>query len=286
MINTANKTTKARFAAAIACMTAALVFLTAPIFDPSPATAAAESKVALDRNSIVRVLLWMRMSGEYAALCRQTFNVALERVRYEMKTRKGGSRPAAVIMDLDETVLDNSAYSFFLLRNGLRHHETHWNNWNRDNTDQVGLVPGAKQFIKAVENEGVRIVFVSNRSDTLRDTTVKILLGLELATPAELNDPGNVKLLLRKKKSSKQSRRDIVSAKYDVIALLGDNLNDFSDAFRSPTVGSIDERRAAVQRHADQWGMRWFVLPNPIYGYWTRYIDWDETEQYFEHSNR
>lgn len=285
MINTAIKTTKTSLMAAVAYTIGALVLLTAPVFDPSPTTAAAEYKVELDRNSIVRALLWMRTSAEYEALCRQTFNVALERVRHEMKTRKG-SRPAAVIMDLDETVLDNSGYSFFLLSNGLRHHETHWNSWNRENAGQVGLVPGAKEFVKAVEDKGVQIVFVSNRSNTLRDTTRKILLKLDLATEAELADPNAVKLLLRQDTSSKQGRRDTVMSKYDVIALLGDNLNDFSDAFRSPAVGSIDERRATVKGHADQWGTRWFVLPNPIYGYWTRYIEWEKTEQYFERPNR
>jgi acid phosphatase len=278
--------TKITLMAAIAYAIGVLVVASGTVLAAgAPEPAAVESREALDRNSIVRALLWMRTSGEYDALCRQAFNVALERVRNDMKTRKG-SRPAAVVMDLDETVLDNSGYSFFLLRNGLRHHETHWNAWNRENTGQVGIVPGVKEFIKAVENEGVQIVYVSNRSTALRDTTIKILLELDLATRAELNDPSSVKLLLRERTSSKQSRRDIVTASYDVIALLGDNLNDFSDAFRSPAVNSIDERRGAVKRHTDQWGTRWFVLPNPIYGYWTRYIDWGAVEQYFETPER
>lgn len=286
MISTAVTRTKNSLVAAIAHAIGVLVLVSGPIFAaPAADTAAVESHTALDRNSIVRALLWMRTSGEYEALCRQTFNVALERVRNEVKTRKEG-RSAAVIMDLDETVLDNSGYSFFLLRNGLRHHETHWNSWNRENIGQVGLVPGAKEFVKAVENEGIRIVFVSNRSTTLRDTTRKILHRLDLATEAELADPNTVKLLLRQDTSSKQSRRDIVTTKYDVIALLGDNLNDFSDAFRSPAVDSIDERRAAVREQGDQWGTRWFVLPNPIYGYWTRYIDWNDLEHYFERPDR
>ncbi len=285
MTNTVIKTTKTSLMAVIAYAIGALVLFTVPVSDPNPATAAAEARVELDRNSIVRALLWMRTSGEYEALCRQTFNVALEQVRNEMKAKKQ-RKPAAVIMDLDETVLDNSGYSFFLLRNRLKHHETHWHNWNREHPEQVSLVPGARQFIKAVENEGVRIVFVSNRSNALRDTTRKILLRLDLATEAELADPTAMKLLLRQDTSNKQSRRDTIAARYDVIALLGDNLNDFADAFRSPAVNSIEDRRAAVRSHAEKWGAHWFVLPNPIYGYWTRYIDWQKTEQYFERPNR
>ena len=284
-MSTPVKNRKSTLITAIFYTSGILVLSTVPVFAPSPVTAAAESKVELDRNSIVRALLWMRTSGEYEALCRQTFNMALERVRNVMKTRSG-DRLAAVIMDLDETVLDNSGYSFFLLRNRLKHHETHWHNWNREHPEQVSLVPGARQFIKAVENEGVRIVFVSNRSNALRDTTRKILLRLDLATDTELADPTAMKLLLRQDTSNKQSRRDTIAARYDVIALLGDNLNDFADAFRSPAVNSIEDRRAAVRSHAEKWGAHWFVLPNPIYGYWTRYIDWQKTEQYFERPNR
>lgn len=240
------------------------------------------------RDSILRALLWLRTSGEYQAICLQTFNTALRHVRGVVENHPAGTgtKPLAVVMDLDETVLDTSGYSVYLLSQGLAHEERHWITWNQQNSDQIGLVPGAKQFIKDVERDGVHVVFVSNRHDSGRDVTVQILRKFDLATPTALDDPTGVKLLLRKNTSSKQSRRDIVNASYTVIALLGDNLNDFSDDFRSPTVKSIDGRRAMVQKHAAEWGSRWYVLPNPIYGYWTRFIDWEAAEQYFRHPSR
>ena len=201
MMNTAVKRTKNSLMAAMAYAIGVVVLVNAPAFAESAPDKAVKSHTAIDRNSIVRALLWMRTSGEYDALCRQTFNTALRHVREQMTVKKR-HKPAAVIMDLDETVLDNAEYSFFLLRNGLRHHESHWNSWNRENTEQIGLVPGAKRFIKAVENEGVRIVFVSNRSTTLRNTTRKILLRLDVATEADLADSNAVKLLLRQDTSS------------------------------------------------------------------------------------
>lgn len=240
------------------------------------------------RDSILRALLWLRTSGEYEAICLQTFNTALRHVRGAVKIHPAGTdtKPPAVVMDLDETVLDTSGYSVYLLSKGLEHDEAHWMTWNQENADQIGLVPGAKQFIKDIEREGVHVVFVSNRQDAGRGGTMQILRKLDLATQAALDDPSGIKLLLRKNSSSKQGRRDIVNEKYTVIALLGDNLNDFSDDFRSPSVNSIDERRAIVRKHAAEWGSRWYVLPNPIYGYWTRYIDWRKPGQYFRQSSR
>lgn len=232
-------------------------------------------------------LLWVRTSAEYEALCRQTFNIALEHVRREIK-RQGvqtNDKPPAVVMDLDETVLDNSAYNVRLIKGGLRFSHDSWRRWNRENADEITLVPGAKQFIKAIEKEDVKVIFVSNRSIVIKDITTDILLKFDLARKEELlsNDPP--KLLLRKLTSSKESRRETVRKHYNIIAFIGDNLGDFSDDFRSPTVNSIDERREKVGAHADQWGTNWFVMPNPLYGYWTRYIDWDEPERHFANTS-
>lgn len=254
--------------------------LTAPVLADTTATQP-RTQIS-DSDSLLRALLWLRTSGEYEALCLQTFNMALAHVRNAVRAYADkDAKPPAVVMDLDETVLDTSGYSAYLLSNGLRHHERHWRTWNRDHLDQIGLIPGAKQFIKDVENEGVYVVFISNRSQASRDGTIRILRKFGLVTRAALDDPSGIKLLLRRNASSKQSRRDKVRDKYTVIALIGDNLNDFSDDFRAPAVNSIDERRAMVRAHAADWGSRWYVLPNPIYGSWTRYIDWNNVDQYF-----
>jgi acid phosphatase len=239
-------------------------------------------------DSALRAVLWMRTSGEYEALCRQTFNAALAHVRAMLAARRShtNAKPPAVIMDLDQTVLDNLAYSAHLIQSGLKHSRKRWQRWNRDNINRIGLVPGARDFIRAVAQENVHIAFVSNRSESIRDITVEILLSLGLGKRQALMDRGTLKLLLREDTGSKEKRRREVMARYDVIALLGDNLGDFSDDFRSPTVNSIEERREKVQEHNDNWGTKWFVLPNPIYGYWTRIIDWDRPETYLNDPNR
>lgn len=238
---------------------------------------------ALADNSVLHALIWMRTSGEYKALCLQTFNIALQHVRVGVRQRhvQTNPKPPAVIMDLDETVLDNTAYNVYLFRAGLKHSPLRWQGWNRENVDKIGLVPGAKAFIKAVENEGARVVFISNRSSTIREITTTILLKFDLARKEELLNDDPPKLLLRKLTSSKESRRAAVREHYNIIAIIGDNLGDFSDDFRSPAINSIEERREQVRAYADEWGTKWFVMPNPLYGYWTRLIDWDHPERHF-----
>lgn len=229
-------------------------------------------------DSMLRAVLWMRLSAEYEALCRQVYASALERVRARLAAGVQG-KPPAVILDLDETVLDNAGYQAHLTLGGVSHSQDRWQAWQRANMDKVGLVPGARDFIKEVERAGVHVVFVTNRSAALRDQTAEALARLGVTTPAALDDPKVPKLLMRTLLPSKESRRQQVRERYTIIANVGDNLNDFDDDF-GPHL-SNEKRRAAIGRHADKWGTEWFVLPNPIYGYWLRSIEWDRVEQYF-----
>ncbi|MFQ5994832.1 MAG: 5'-nucleotidase, lipoprotein e(P4) family [Acidiferrobacterales bacterium] len=238
------------------------------------------------RDSALRGVLWRRTSAEYEALCRQIYHGAWLHVRSELVKRIARPKPLAVILDLDETVLNNSGYSAHLIQNGLKHSQALWQTWNRNNVDNIGLVPGAKTFIKAVQQKNVHVAFISNRSEKIRDVTVEILVNLGLGEEQDLLDRDTLRLLLRKGSGSKRARRQTVMHNYEVIALLGDNLGDFSDDFRSPTVKSIAERQYKVQQHNARWGTRWFVLPNSTYGYWTRFIDWQRAEVYFQTPNR
>lgn len=233
-------------------------------------------------DSILRAVLWMRLSAEYEALCRQVYANALERVRNRLAAGKAG-KPPAVILDLDETVLDNAGYQAHLTLGRSSHSQDRWQQWQKANVDKVGLVPGAKEFIKEVEKAGVHVVFITNRSTTIRDATIEVLVRQGVATRADLAQPSTLKLLMRSDNPSKESRRQQIYARYTVLANVGDNLNDFADDFGPRVPGA--ERRASVTRYTDKWGADWFVLPNPIYGYWLRSIDWDHVEQYFGATN-
>ncbi len=272
--------------AAIAYTIGTLVVLVIPAFAAStPDAVAAKPRVELTRDSIMRALLWMRISGEYEALCRQTYKSALQALRRQLEAHTGAKPPAA-ILDLDETVLDNSGYQAYLALNGLSHSQERWHAWQRANIEKVGLVPGAKDFVKEAENLGVHVTFITNRSVVLREPTAEALVRLGVAERAVLADDRSLKLILREGGRSKEKRRRAVAEKYDVLVLIGDNLNDFADDFYARAPVSPESVRTAVARHSHEWGTRWFVLPNPIYGYWLRFIDWEKTQQYFERTRR
>jgi 5'-nucleotidase (lipoprotein e(P4) family) len=186
-------------------------------------------------------------------------------------------------MDLDETVLDNSAFQTFLNRNGLEYTTELWADYEENYPQDVTLIPGAKHFIDRAESLGVTVVFISNRSELYRRSTkgaLQRLLGADPTAPID-------RLYLRAKDGSldKSSRREEVAAKYNVLMYFGDNLRDFSESFRAhklpqdPTpqdcLKAIAQRQSSSDDALCHWGIDWFVIPNPVYGEWENLIGAD-----------
>ena len=69
--------------------------------------------------------------------------------------------------------------------------------------------------------------------------------------------------------SSKESRRQIVIRDYNVIMLLGDNLNDFMESFEGKPV---EQRKNEADKVREEWGKKFIVLPNSTYGEWENAI--------------
>ena len=140
-------------------------------------------------------------------------------------------------------------------------------------------MPGAKQFIAGAEALGVTVVFLSNRNQRNQESTVAGLerLGVDTTGISE-----RIYLKPEGGSSNKSSRRDAVSARYNVLMCLGDNLRDFSEVFvpeKLPEGARADERKraiadraVAVDQAACHWGIDWFVLPNPVYGEWEKLV--------------
>ena len=57
--------------------------------------------------------------------------------------------------------------------------------------------------------------------------------------------------------------------KYNVIMLLGDNLNDFTSAFE---LRPISQRFIETDKVKNEWGKKFIVLPNATYGEWENAI--------------
>jgi 5'-nucleotidase (lipoprotein e(P4) family) len=233
--------------------------------------------------------LWMQTSAEYQALCRQTFNAALREIKQTVKAAKRhrgrpvgpDKKPLAVVADLDETILDNARFqsemdaAIWVDGMDIGYTTKRWEQWERDNAEEVGLVPGAGLFIAEVEKLKVVMVYVSNRLESLKDGTIRALAHNGISTQGLQGGP-ELRLLLKPEKSasSKQERIRQVEEKFHVIAYLGDNLGDFPGAPEPPQDLALNlaARRKHVESTADLWGTRWFMLPNPVYGSWDQIL--------------
>jgi acid phosphatase len=171
--------------------------------------------------------------------------------------------PLAVILDVDETVLDNTPYQARLIQDGERFGPESWAAW----VGEAGAraIPGALEFTRSAAEAGVTVFYVTNRDAPLEEATRSNLerLGFPLAADVDA-------VLTRGERpdwsSDKSSRRRHVARRYRILLLIGDDLGDFV------TVDGADpaERIALVEQNRERWGTHWIVLPNPMYGSWER----------------
>ena len=219
-----------------------LVCLAALLAGPSSLLLGQEDKLTND-------VRWVRKSSEYANLCKQTFRMAQDIVRDQIKNSSG--QKIAVVMDLDETVLDNSLYQVERHRVGLGFTQDSWSVWVK--REEAGLVPGAKSFIDFLRKQPVRLIFLSNRMNENLAPTKSNLRKLGVLRADDL-------FLLRVDKPDTKIKRrsEIIEGKgrmkkagaYVVIAYFGDSSGDFPAASE------------------DAFGKTHFMLPNPMYGKW------------------
>ena len=232
--------------------------------------------------------LYLQRSAEYRACCYGIYRSAA--LRLEALLQAAHPRPAnpAVVMDLDETVFDNSAFETFLYQNNLEYTDALWADYEENHPQDVGLIPGAKQFIQKAESLGVTVVFLSNRSKAFQNSTRSALQRLGVLKPGVKGRlylapvPAAGEAI---DKADKSARREQVAAKYNVLMLFGDNLRDFSEVFKAPKpsrdarpadlLNAIRQRTALAEEARVHWGIDWFVLPNPVYGEWEMLIGTD-----------
>ena len=177
-----------------------------------------------------------------------------------------GRRPLAVVLDVDETVLQNLGYEYDdATHPGRPYDQERWNRWEDTGANAVLPIPGAVTALREIRRAGVTVIFNSNRMARTAAQTVAALEGAGLG-PAEHGRtlwlqgdaaPG----------SAKDPRRAAISERYCVIAMAGDQLGDFSDLFNARDLAVRDRRSAAISGpFANLWGNGWFTLPNPVYG--------------------
>jgi 5'-nucleotidase (lipoprotein e(P4) family) len=223
----------------------------------APALSAPAPALTLLPNGPAWGALYQQQAAEYDALCRQAYNIA--RTRLDSLLRRPWSKPPAIITDIDETLLDNSRYAVHQALRGQTYSDSSWIAWTA--LAACDTVPGALSFLQYAASRGVTVFYITNRKVVEGPATLVNLRrwgfpGVDTAHLI-LQQPGTG--------SSKESRRLAVSAAFQPLLYLGDNLTDFAAAFdHRPLAG----RRAAVDSAAASFGGNFIVLPNPVYGDW------------------
>lgn len=203
--------------------------------------------------------LYQQRASEYRALCLQAFNIA--RLRVDENVTSSG-KPRAIITDIDETILDNSAYEVHQTMQGKDYESATWHQWT--DRSAADTVPGAPSFLKYAASKGITMFYITNRDEREKAST---LLNLQ---KFNLPNADNDHLFVRQGISSKEARRQQVAATHDVILLLGDNLADFSSMFDKKP---IEEREQNTNHLAAEFGKKFIVIPNPVYGDWESSIN-------------
>ena len=223
------------------------------------AQAALKEKQQYQAETETMGLLWMRTSAEYRALAYQGYNVALNLVKMAVTDPSHQRKPLAIVLDADETVVDNTKLMGESVANGNGRFDAPW--WRQAvHQGKSQAMPGAVEFLNEVHKQGVEIFYVSNRYAPVNyDATVQNFKKLGFPSVDKEH------VLLFEKDSDKQPRFDAITKKYNVILYMGDNAGDFPIGTKGKTLA---ERNAIIDEHKEDFGTTFVVFPNPAYGSW------------------
>jgi 5'-nucleotidase (lipoprotein e(P4) family) len=232
--------------------------------------AASAASVTLPAHDLLNAVLYQQVAAEYRAASLQSFaqaKLALEKniadksvTAAEEQSGNFQQLPPAVVVDVDETMLDNSAYQARLIKDGGMFADDTWTAWV--NEAQAPEVPGAIAFSQFAAAKGVRVMYLSNRDVKSTEIT---RVNLDKVGFADAKGVDN--FFFRDKANgfdTKGSRRAEIAKKYRIIMLIGDNLGDFTEQYKQ----SSAQRSQLIDDTAAWWGSRWIMLPNPSYGSW------------------
>ena len=210
-----------------------------------------------EQEKWVGSVLWFQTAGEVQALSHQAFNVARMRLDQDLRSRgaKRSKQQRAIVVDVDETVLNNSPYQARAIVTG-EGYPVGWANWI--GMAQAQALPGAVEFLRYAASKGVSIFYITNRKEPGREATIKNLRTVGFPVKDD-------HVMLRTKSKSKVARRSRALENHRIVLLMGDTLSDFDEVFEHK---SINERNSAVEKMRAEFGKRFIVLPNPMYGDW------------------
>jgi acid phosphatase len=221
-------------------------------------------------NDLLNAVLWMQRSVEYKGNATGAYALARLRLDEALADRSWTAAPAeqtgsfqnlppAVVLDVDETVLDNSAFQVWMLLNDKTYDDAAWHQFVASQMSTA--IPGAVEFTQYADAKGVKVFYVTNRTAVDKEPTRQLMarLGFPMG--------GNVDTFLMQGEkpewgSAKGTRRAVIAKDYRVLLCLGDNFGDFVDAYK----GSEADRLKVYEDNKARWGRSWIVIANPSYG--------------------
>ena len=227
---------------------------------PAPVTA--------DNEYQTGAVLYMQNAAEYRALCYQAYNAAqmslnadFEKKNLKKLPKEMRKMPRAVMVDIDETVLDNSPQQADLIRRRVPFNLKDWYAWGERRSAKA--IPGAVEFLNYANSKGIKVFYVSNRDEVQKQATMDNLKAVGFPDVTAEN------VLLRQTDSSKEPRRRLIMQRYRIVLFAGDNLDDSAQIFEKK---SVPDRFAETDKARELFGRKYIILPNAIYGTWENAI--------------
>jgi 5'-nucleotidase (lipoprotein e(P4) family) len=215
-------------------------------------------------NNLMMAMAWKQTAAEFRALYHQGFNIARMRVEIALAQKQDDSLPLAIISDVDETLLLANDYWGYLITQGQDFFDdASWDRWIEEN--RAVASPGALEFLNFCVSNSVEIFYVTNRDQG--EATVQLAIENLNAVGFPLADTAHLRVL--RESSNKELVQQRIREDYEVVALLGDNLNDFARRYYST---DIDQRMSLMEQDKDRYGRDYILFPNPTDGHWIRAI--------------
>jgi acid phosphatase len=247
-----------------------------PASPPAPVAVAPPAAELPLPDDTLNATAWFQTSVERDLVFREIYRAAGEKLPAALADKSWdalpeGDRdndpralPTAIIVDVDETVLDNSPSQVRQIRSGGEFNDADWDQWVQQRAAKP--LPGALEFLNAAARRGVTVFYISNRSAGQAEATVDNLrrAGFPIAGAGQFLGKGTVVEGCKAKGSDKGCRRQSVGRRYRVLMQFGDQVGDFVDI----AANTRDGRRAAIAPYSDWIGERWWTLPNPVYVSW------------------
>jgi len=201
-------------------------------------------------------VLWYQNSAEAYLLYHQAYDKAHILLKNKLDKYKGDKKPA-IVLDIDETMLDNSPYEGMLIKEGLTFNSETWKEWVE--LRKAAILPGVEKFVKTADSLDVEVFYISNRSVDMLKATIDNM------NQYNLPNADSAHIFLKSETSDKTKRRSKITEDHEVLVFVGDNLTDYSQLFADR---DFEMGKNVVNENLEELLNNFIMLPNPMYGEW------------------